>query len=262
MKERGTLSATIRVGVEGSFNNQRLGEFSLAIVCPMANESETAQKFVMETLSECAALGSVQFFAVIDQASQDATPQILEELACTEPRLNVIWAPENTCIAEAYIKGYKEALLSGADWILEIDAGFSHQPSDIPQFFQPMLDGHDCVFGSRFMTGGQIIHSSWRRRIVSWGGSKLTNVLLGSRLTDMTSGFEMFTAAALKQAVEKGIHSRAHYFQTEMKLHCRNMKIVEVPIHYRFAGGGRIGGPVREALRQLWRLFKARLSGL
>ena len=92
-----TTRATIQVGVEGWSNKQRLGEFSLAIVCPMANEAETAQKFVLETLSECAALGSVQFFAVIDQASQDATRQILEELAYTEPRLNVVGAPENTC---------------------------------------------------------------------------------------------------------------------------------------------------------------------
>ena len=239
---------------------EKLQQLSLAIVCPMANEASTARRFVEQILDYCRPFGVVRMFAVVDRVSRDATREILDGIALNEPRLTVVWAPENTNIVDAYLRGYREALASGADWILEIDAGFSHQPRDIPQFFPFMLDGYDCIFGSRFMPGGRITDSSLTRRIVSWGGSRLTNLLLGSKLRDMTSGFEMFTRNALIFALEKGIHSRAHFFQTEIKLHCRHMKIREVPIHYKMASPGIKGSSLSDAFGQLLRLFKERIT--
>lgn len=76
----------------------------------MANESGTAVTFVKEVLSFCELVKRVTFFAVLDKATQDNT------------------------VVDAYVRGYREALASGADWILEIDGGFSHQPKDILQF--------------------------------------------------------------------------------------------------------------------------------
>lgn len=241
--------------------NRELSMIHLAVACPMANEGEGAVRFVAEVLDYCQPVGHVTFFAVIDRVTQDNTLELLQQYAQKESRLKVIWAPENRCVVDAYIRGYREALASGADWILEIDAGFSHLPAEIPQFFPLMLAGHDCVFGSRFVAGGGIVASSMTRRLVSWGGSFLTNCLLGTRLRDMTSGFEMFTREALELALRKGIHSRAHFFQTEIKVHCRNLSIVEVPIHYSAASPRLSGGPVGEAFRQLGRLFRSRLAG-
>ena len=140
-------------------------------------------------------------------------------------------APENRCVVDAYIRGYREALASGAEWILEIDGGFSHDPGNIPQFFPYMAQNYDCVFGSRFTNGGSITSRSLGRRVVSWGGTLLTNALIGTKLTDMTSGFEMFRRDVLQNVLDRGIHSQAHFFQTEIKVHCRNLKIAEVPIH-------------------------------
>ena len=182
----------------------------------------------------------------------------MRELERNEPRLRVIWAPENRCVVDAYLRGYKEALDAGSDWILEIDAGFSHQPGDIPQFFDAMEQGMDCVFGSRFI--GHFERSSIRRRIVSWGGTKLANLLLGTRQTDMTSGFELFSRETLNMIIGRGIHSRAHFFQTEIKTYCRNLKFVEVPITYK-AASARLGtSSIKEAFRQLWRMFLLRLK--
>jgi hypothetical protein len=94
----------------------------------------------------------------------------------------------------------------------EIDAGFSHQPSDIPRFFEKMREGYDCVFGTRFAKGGRIEDSSFRRYLISWGGTLLSRLLLGTRLSDMTSGFELFRAPALASVVDL-IHSRGPFFQ-------------------------------------------------
>jgi dolichol-phosphate mannosyltransferase len=230
----------------------------LGIVCPMANEGDNAVAFCQAVLEQCSGFRKVTFFAVFDRANKDASLDYMRELERTEPRLRVLWAPENRCVVDAYLRGYKEALDAGCDWILEIDAGFSHQPGDIPQFFNAMEQGMDCVFGSRFI--GRFEKSSFKRRFVSWGGTVLANLLLGTRQTDMTSGFELFSRETISMVIGRGIQSRAHFFQTEIKTYCRNLDFVEVPITYRAASPRLGSSALKEAFRQLWRLFQLRLK--
>src|SRR5690242_9309330 len=237
---------------------EKLANFSLGIACPMANEGAEAVRFVREVLEQCNGFRSVKFFAVLDRATTDNTLELLREYALTEPRLQVVWAPENRCVVDAYVRGYREALAAGSDWILEIDAGFSHRPADIPQFFTAMQQGYDCVFGSRFMPGGSIRRSSLKRYLISRCGTTLTNLMMGTRLNDMTSGFEMFSRRALQLVLERGIRSRAHFFQTEIKVYCRDLKITEVPIQYQAASPRLHSSAVKEALAQLWRLYRLR----
>ena len=228
----------------------------------MANERDTAVAFVREVLEVCAPRGfkSVTFFAVLDRVSRDGTLELMRELEKTLAGVRVVWAPENRSVVDAYLRGYREALDANCDWILEIDAGYSHQPSDITQFFEKMLEGYDCVFGSRFCPGGRISQSSFKRRVISRGGTILTNLLLGTKLKDMTSGFELFSRAALQESLERGIHSRGHFFQTEIKVHCRGLRIVEVPIHYRAASASVNNNVLKDAFSNLWRLFRSRVS--
>lgn len=234
---------------------------SLGIVCPMANERDTAEDFVRAVLSACPGFKSVTFFAVLDNVCKDGTVDLLRTLAQTESRLNVVWAPENRCVVDAYVRGYHEALDSGCDWILEIDAGFSHHPDDLPAFFEKMEQGYDCVFGSRFMPGGSMGDSPLKRRIISKGGTLAANLLLGTRLKDMTSGFELFARRALVRVLEIGIQSRGHFFQTEIKTHCRKMNYAEVPIRYTAPSAGVNSSVLRDAARHLFRLFFLRIQG-
>ena len=239
---------------------QECAGIKLGIVCPMANEGAEGARFVTEVLEQCAAFPTVLFLAVLDNATTDNSLALLRELARTEPRLKVVWAPENRSVVDAYVRGYREALAAGADWILEIDAGFSHEPRDIPQFFAAMRRGYDCVFGSRFMGGGHFSGSA-KRYLVSRGGTLLTNLLLGTRQTDMTSGFEMFSRAALEMVLRRGIQSRAHFFQTEIKVYCRKLRILEVPIHYSLPSPRLPDSALKDSFRQLWRLCQLRRAG-
>jgi dolichol-phosphate mannosyltransferase len=222
----------------------------------MANEGATAARFVTAVLNECRGFRAVDFFAVIDKASTDDTLDRLKCMSATEPRLVVVWAPENLCVAGAYVRGYREALARGCDWVLEIDGGFSHQPEEIPRFFEKMEEGYDCVLGSRFMSGGSIRDSSLRRKLISRGGTVLTNFLLGTTLTDMTSGFELFRRDALVEVLKRGIRSSGPFFQTEIKSHCSKMKIAETPITYRNATASVGRRELRESLLILWELYR------
>ncbi len=226
----------------------------------MANERDTAVPFVLEVLKECEPFGfrRVTFFAVLDRVSKDGTLDLLRDLEKERQDFRVVWAPENRSVVDAYLRGYREALDAGCDWILEIDAGYSHSPSDIPQFFEKMLEGYDAVFGSRFCPGGRISESSFKRRVISRGGTVLTNLMLGTKLKDMTSGFELFSRAALERVLGRGIHSRGHFFQTEIKAHCHGLRITEVPIHYRAASNSVNNNVLKDAFRSLWRLYRTR----
>ncbi len=215
-------------------------------------------RFVEEVLSRCAELKDVRFYAIFDRKCTDGTLDLLKEYARTESRLKVIFAPENRCVVDAYVRGYREALAGGHDYVLEIDAGYSHLPGDIPKFLDAMEEGYDCVFGSRFMEGGEERDTPIRRQIVSRGGSILTNLLVGTQLKDMTSGFELFSRAALEMVLERGIHSRAHFFQTEIKFYCRKLNVVEVPIVYTTDSVSVNSGVLGDAFRNLWRITKLR----
>lgn len=230
------------------------GSIRLGIVCPMANEGADSVRFVREVLQQCDGFRNVVFFVVLDNASKDNTRQLLDAYASTEPRLKVVWAPENRCVVDAYVSGYRAALASDLDWILEIDAGFSHQPADIPGFWLAMEQGYDCVFATRFSKGGKIEDSSGKRKLVSQGGTVLANIVLGTKLADMTSGFQLFRAPVLRQILEKGIHSKGPFFQTEMKAYCARLSYTEVPITYRAANHAVGSQHIKESFKQLQRL--------
>lgn len=236
-------------------------EVRLGVVCPMANEGAEAVRFTEAVLKQLPDVGTVRFFAVFDHANRDDSLDWMRAYAADEPRLTVVWAPENRCVVDAYMRGYREALAAGSDWILEIDAGFSHSPDDIPKFLDAMEQGWDCVFGSRFMPGGGISNSARHRYMVSRGGTILANLLLGTSQTDMTSGFQLFRRDVLEMILERGIVSRAHFFQTEMKTYCRKLRLVEVPIHYQAASPRLGSSAVGDAFHHLFRLFRLRLKG-
>lgn len=223
----------------------------------MANEAATAEEFVSKVMAECQDLEDVSFFTVLDQVSKDGTWKILQSLAGADQRLKPVWAPENRSVVDAYVRGYREALQAGCDWILEIDGGFSHRPQDIPKFLAKMAEGYDCVFGTRFSSGGRIEKSSIKRKYISRGGTLLTNLLLGTQLSDMTSGFEMFTREVLAAALPH-IHSRGPFFQTEIKTFCHRYRYAEVPIVYQMASHQISNASLKDAFSNLWRLFRQR----
>ena len=202
----------------------------LAVVTPLANERDTLDDFVRRVLVHLQPQD--RLITVFDNVSTDGSLDRARELAQNEPRLHVVYAPENRSVVDAYFRGYREALAGNFDWILEMDGGLSHLPEQIPQFIHAMQQGYDFAGGSRFMTGGGF-DGPWSRYLISRGGTWLTNRLVGTTMHDMTSGFECFTRRALAHVVEEGVNSRAHFFQTENRtMMQRHFRWIEIPIHY------------------------------
>jgi dolichol-phosphate mannosyltransferase len=232
---------------------------TLAVITPLANERATIDQFVRRILVQLAPHD--RLFTIFDTSCTDGTLQRARELEEHEPRLTVIYAPENTCVVDAYFRGYKEALAANVDWILEIDGGLSHLPEQIPQFVQAMSQGYDFAGGSRFIPSGSF-DGPWSRYLVSRGGTWLTNLLLGTKMHDMTSGFECFTRAALARVVAEGVQSRAHFFQTEIRAAMHDYRWIEIPIRYACPSSSVGKSSLLDAFKVLWSLYRRRKRGV
>ncbi|MCR4787010.1 MAG: glycosyltransferase [Lachnospiraceae bacterium] len=224
------------------------------IVMPVANEGATMEKVVdmiMQLPYE-----NLYYYPVIDDHSKDDTEKILRTKAEGNPRMKVIFHKGSTGVISCYLEGYRRALEDGADRIIEMDGGMSHDPSQIPVFMQKLDEGYDCVWGSRFVKGGGISDLPLYRRILSSGGTILANVVLGTRLKDMTSGYEAFQRNILERMNLDEIMSTGHMYQTEVRFYCRKLNCIEVPIHYAGSSSGLNASNVFEALSILFKLKK------
>jgi dolichol-phosphate mannosyltransferase len=225
----------------------------LAVITPLANERDTFEDFARRILTQLQ--GDDRLITVFDTACTDGTIDLARNLAQQEPRLNVVDAPENRSVVDAYFRGYREALAGEFDWILEMDGGLSHLPEQIPQFRAAMSQGYDFAGGARFVPGGGF-DGPWSRYLISRGGTWLTNLLLGTKMRDMTSGFECFTRAALTRVVQLGVQSRAHFFQTEIRALMHEYRWIEIPIRYACPSKSVGQSSLTEAFRVLWSLHR------
>ena len=204
----------------------------IAIFTPMANEEKDAKKFILELLSYKKYFNKFKYFIIIDKVSKDNTYKIAKSLEKKNKLLKVVWAPANKCVVDAYIQGYKNCLKTNYDWILEIDAGGSHQPKNLLRFIEHMNNNYDCIFGSRFCRGGKMVNSNFIRYFFSRGGSLISKLFFTMISTDTTSGYQMFHKKIVKKILNHGLISKDRFFQTEIKIYTRAKKIKEIPIKY------------------------------
>lgn len=239
-----------------------------AVVCPLANESDTFDEFSSKMVEVFNRVYNDNEFAgtaylVIDNVSKDNTRELCERLHQADNRFIPVWAPENKNVVDAYLRGYKEALSSDNNYyyILEMDGGLSHDPAALPMFLRYLSEGHRCAFGCRFINGGSIYDSNWKRSFLSRGGTILSNFLLGTNFRDMTSGYMGFHAEVAKKFVEFGLLSKAHFYQTEVRYLLRQERYIEVPIHYMAPSPRVSQKAIKNSFAVLWHYFKERVKG-
>lgn len=224
------------------------------IVMPVANEEDTMGQVLEEILA--LPYEDLYIYPIIDNYSKDKTEEIIRSYEAKDSHVKCIFYKESRGVISCYLEGYRQALADGADIVIEMDGGGSHKPSEIPLFMETMKEGYDCVFGSRFVKGGGIADHPLYRRILSSGGTILSNLVLGTKCKDMTSGFEAFKAEILAGFDFDKFLSTGHMYQTEMRFYCRNYNWKEVPIHYTGGSSSLKFKSVKEALKILFMLKK------
>jgi len=226
------------------------------IVTPVANEAATIERQIRQIAGLC--IPNCEAVYVMDSYSKDRTRAIIEQCAAEYPWVHLEYYAASTGVVSCYLRGFQCALERGADYVVEMDGGLSHDPARIPVFIAGLDEGCDCVFGSRFLAGGGFEGLSQMRRAVSYFGSVLANILLGTRITDMTSGYEAFRADILRKLPLDDFLSirTTHFFQTEIRFYCHRQKCREIPIVFHGSSTTLKPGELFRSLRALAALRK------
>jgi len=199
------------------------------VVIPTFNECENIGVLVTEILSH-----SDLHILIVDDNSPDGTGQIATQLAGESDRVKVLIRQEKKGLGTAYIEGFKQALIDGANFICQMDADFSHAPQDLPLLVDAVATKWDVALGSRYIPGGDTVNWGLFRRILSKGGNRYARTILGLGIKDCTSGFRCYHRKVLGNLDLDAIYSNGYSFQIEMLFHalCLNFSVGEIPIKF------------------------------
>jgi dolichol-phosphate mannosyltransferase len=232
---------------------------NVLVVIPTYNEANNLPAISAELLTlDIEDLGIL----VVDDASPDGTGEVAEELVKRYPgRFHVIHRQGKLGLGTAYIQGFTWALEHGANYIIQMDADFSHSPSYIPQFFE-FIKNYEVVVGSRYVPGGQLDERwGWGRWFLSWWANSVwIRVILGLKTKDATAGFKCWRRSALERIGLERIRSNGYVFQVEMCYLSEKLgfRIKEIPIYFedRRIGQSKMSVPVK--LEAALRVFEIR----
>ena len=227
------------------------------VVIPTFNEAENLTALVAAV--RAAIDGSI---LIVDDNSPDGTGRIADGLAAAHRDVHVLHRPGKAGLAAAYVAGFRLALAAGAEYVLEMDADFSHDPADLPRLLDAARDGADVVLGSRYVPGGSIEGWSLDRQILSRAGGLYARALLGSEVRDLTGGFKCFRADALRAIGLDDLAAEGYAFQVEATFRAARagLRIEELPIVFRERRAGHSKMSLAIAAEALWRIPEMRLA--
>lgn len=204
---------------------------------------------------------------VVDDSSPDGTGDLAENLATRvneagrPRRMSVLHRSEKNGLGRAYSAGMTQAVADGAHFVLQMDADGSHPTSRIPDMLGVALStGAGVVIGSRYVQGGSL-SEAWglHRKLLSRWANAYAGTILGSRLRDITGGFNLWQADVLRAIDLASVDSAGYSFQVEMKYRALRLGVgaMEVPIHFedRTIGESKMNLAVQmESIVMPWKL--------
>jgi dolichol-phosphate mannosyltransferase len=226
---------------------------STVVIIPTYNERENLERIVARVR---VATPDVQIL-VVDDNSPDGTGDIADRLAAADTAVHVLHRAGKEGLGAAYKAGFAWALGRGFGSVVEMDADGSHAPEQLPSLLAAAATA-DVVLGSRWVPGGSVVNWPKHREAISRVGSGYARFALRLPARDVTGGYRVFSADALRRLQLDEVHSHGYGFQVDMLWHANRagLSIVEVPITFteRALGASKMtGGIVVEAmLRVTW----------
>ncbi len=200
------------------------------VIIPTYNEKENIANIIEAVL----ALPHDFDVLVIDDNSPDGTAAIVQGKMKLHPeRVHLVQRAGKLGLGTAYIAGFKWALARHYDYIIEMDADFSHNPADlIPLRNACAVEGADLSVGSRYITGVNVVNWPMGRVVMSYYASAYVRIITGMKVRDTTAGFVCYSRRVLEAIDLDKVEFKGYAFQIEMKFSAFKMgfSIKEVPI--------------------------------
>jgi dolichol-phosphate mannosyltransferase len=216
------------------------------VVVPTYDERENLARLVPAVLAQDPGL----HLLVVDDASPDGTGALADALAAEEPRVRVLHRPAKRGLGTAYVEGVRYALdKTDADFVLQMDADFSHDPAAIGDFLAAAAEC-DLVVGSRYRDGLRVHHWPIGRLATSLAANGYAAAVTGVPIRDLTSGYKCYRRSALEQIPLGLLRSDGYAFQIETVVHAwrRGLRVRELPITFT----DRIDGRSKLSWRVVW----------
>lgn len=240
-----------------------VGSSDSLVIIPTYNEKENVAAIIEAVF----ALDARFDILIIDDNSPDGTALIVKGLMEKySTRLHLIERQGKLGLGTAYIAGFKWAIEHGYEYVCEMDADFSHAPTDLPKLRQACAEGADVAIGSRYLTGVNVVNWPMGRVLMSYYASRYVGVVTGMPVRDATAGFVCYRRRVLEALPLDKIRFKGYAFQIEMKFtaYKYGFKVVEEPIIFvnRVLGtskmsSGIFGEAVFGVIRLKWNsLFK------
>lgn len=219
----------------------------VTVVVPTYNERENLPRLAPAVLDQGFRL------LIVDDGSPDGTGDLADSLAVNEERMSVVHRLHKQGLGPAYAHGFNVAIDAGAEVVCEMDADFSHDPTDLPRLMEAIDRGADLAIGSRYVPGGATPDWPPHRRLLSRGGNLYARMLLGLGVRDSTAGFRAYRSDCARQLDAASCSASGYGFQVEMTVRAvdAGFRIDEVPITFRdrqFGTSKMSGAIVAEAM--------------
>lgn len=212
-------------------------------------------------------IGEIQSYApdadvlVIDDNSPDGTGRIAEAMSHDDPRIHVLHRPGKLGLGAATMAGFLWALDRGYEFVVNMDADFSHHPRYLPALRAGMPDV-DVMIGSRYVDGGGVEGWGLHRHVMSRSINTYARLTLGLRTRDNSGSYRCYRTAILRQIDWSRFRARGYAFQEEVLYRCQALgaRFGETPIVFedRQRGRSKING--REVIAALWVMFRLMLD--
>jgi dolichol-phosphate mannosyltransferase len=189
---------------------------------------------------------------VVDDNSPDGTGQLADVLAAADGRIHVLHRPGKLGLGTAIIAAMRYAIDHGYDFLLNMDADFSHHPRYLPALVKGM-ERADVMVGSRYVKGGGVVNWPLSRRFMSQSVNLFARLALRIPAHDTSGAYRCYRVDKLKQIRFDRIWSRGYSFQEEMLYRCRQVgcKMRETPIIFEDRRAGKSKVNTQEAVRSI-----------
>ncbi|VAW16323.1 Dolichol-phosphate mannosyltransferase [hydrothermal vent metagenome] len=229
------------------------------VIIPTFNEIENIEAIIGAVFD----LRTHFHVLIVDDNSPDGTSAEVAKLQQEfNERLFLETREEKSGLGTAYIHGFKWAIERKYDYIFEMDADFSHNPTDLERLHRVCKNGADVAVGSRYKKGVNVVDWPLYRVLLSYGASFYVKMITGMRVHDPTAGFVCYKRHVLENVDIESIRFVGYAFQIEMKFraYLKNYKIEEVSIIFRDRVKGKskmsssiIGEAIFGVLKMKWR---------
>ncbi len=232
------------------------------VIIPTYNEKENIDKIIKATFSQKKAFDIL----VVDDSSPDGTSMIVKDLQKEYPKsLFLEIRKEKSGLGAAYIHGFKWALAKKYDYIIEMDADFSHNPKDLIRLYDACKkNGADVSIGSRYSKGVNVVNWPMKRVLLSYFASKYVQIVTGMPFHDTTAGFVCYNRKVLETIKLDKIKFIGYAFQIEMKFkawkHGFNIQEVSVIFTDRTLGESKMSKTI--ITEAIFGIINMRFKGL